>query len=52
VLGQNKPEGIAPLAVAHVALIQSRLSSAGPSYTALCRAALVVTGAGPLQSQP
>jgi 2'-5' RNA ligase len=52
VLGLNKPEGIAPLAVTHVALIESRLSSAGPSYTALCRTELAVTGAGPLQSQP
>jgi 2'-5' RNA ligase len=52
VLGLNKPEGIAPLAVTQVALIQSRLSSAGPSYTALCRTELAVTGAGPLQSQP
>jgi 2'-5' RNA ligase len=52
VLGLNKPEGIAQLAVTHVALVQSRLSSAGPSYTALCRTKLAATGAGPLQSQP
>jgi 2'-5' RNA ligase len=52
VLGLNKPEGIAQLAVTHVALVQSRLSSAGPSYTALCRSELAATGAGPLQSQP
>jgi 2'-5' RNA ligase len=52
VLGLNKPEGIAQLAVTHVALIQSRLSSAGPSYTALCRTKLAATGGGPLQSQP
>jgi 2'-5' RNA ligase len=52
VIGLNKPEGIAQLSVTHVALIQSRLSSAGPSYTTLCRTELAVTGAGPLQSQP
>jgi 2'-5' RNA ligase len=52
VLGLNKPEGTVQLAVTQVALIQSRLSSAGPSYTALCRSKLAVTGAGPLQSQP
>jgi RNA 2',3'-cyclic 3'-phosphodiesterase len=52
VLGLNTPEGIAQLAVTHVALVQSRLSSAGPSYTALCRTELAATGAGPLQSQP
>jgi RNA 2',3'-cyclic 3'-phosphodiesterase len=52
VLGLNKPEDIAQLAVTHVTLVQSRLSSAGPSYTALCRTELAATGAGPLQSQP
>jgi 2'-5' RNA ligase len=52
VLGQNNPGSIAQLAVTQVALIQSRLSSAGPSYTALCRTKLAATGAGPLQSQP
>jgi RNA 2',3'-cyclic 3'-phosphodiesterase len=52
VLGLNKPEGIAQLAVTHVALVQSRLSSAGPSYTTVCRTELAATGAGPLQSQP
>jgi 2'-5' RNA ligase len=51
-LGLNRPEAIAQLEVTHVALVQSQLSSAGPSYTALCRTALAATGARPLQSRP
>jgi RNA 2',3'-cyclic 3'-phosphodiesterase len=52
VLGLSKPEAVAQLEVTHVTLVQSRLSSSGPSYTALCRTALAATGARPLQSEP
>jgi RNA 2',3'-cyclic 3'-phosphodiesterase len=41
---------VAQVAVESVALIQSRLSSAGPAYTALCHSRLGESAAPPLQS--
>ncbi len=50
VLALDRPDRVARLAVETVALIHSRLSPGGPSYTTLCRAPLVDPAPPPLQS--